>query len=149
MNSSRPYLLRALYEWILDNNYTPYITIDADIDGVAVPTDYIHDKHVTFNVSPHATKGLRFGNDAVEFRARFGSGIFHVFAPISAVIAIFAQENNQGMYFAEEDFDQSDADASVADTKSNKRAKPDKSDRKKHNKPVLKLIKGGRKATEK
>ena len=99
MTSSRPYLLRAVHEWIADNGLTPQIVVDAQHEQARVPTAYVRDGKIVLNVSSTAVRGLRLGNERVEFSARFGGTPFDVFVPIGAVLAIMARENGTGMSF--------------------------------------------------
>ena len=99
MTPSRSYLLRALHEWILDNNATPHMVVDATIDDVMVPERFIADGQIVLNISPSAVQGLSLGDEAVEFNARFGGVPMHVYVPILAVVAIYAKENGEGMGF--------------------------------------------------
>jgi stringent starvation protein B len=99
MSSSRPYLMRALYEWILDNNSTPYILVNALGDDVQVPKEHVKDGQIILNISPTAVQALRIDNDALEFRGRFAGVPFQVFVPVGAVLGIYARENGQGMFF--------------------------------------------------
>lgn len=105
MTSSRPYLLRAIYEWLVDNQLTPYIMVDANIPHVTVPTRYIEEGKIVLNIEPQAVGALRMGNDAVEFDARFSGIAHHVYVPIRAVKAIYAFENGRGMVFVDEEED--------------------------------------------
>ena len=102
MTSNRPYLLRAMYEWIADNGLTPYILVDANAPGVKVPKAAIKDGRVVLNVAARAVAQLELGTDRVRFMARFAGVSQVVEAPISAVLAIYAQENGQGMMFPAE-----------------------------------------------
>lgn len=102
MKSSRPYLVRALHEWILDNNVTPHLVVDASLSGVQVPMDYVANGQIVLNISPSAVKGLHLGDEAVEFNARFGGVPLNVYVPIYAIMAIYARENGQGMVFGQE-----------------------------------------------
>lgn len=102
MTSSRPYLIRALYQWIVDNGVTPYILVDADIEGVDVPPQYIQDNKIVLNIAPMAVQGLTLGDDAVSFSARFSGQSVDLFVPTEAVMAIYARENGQGMMFNDE-----------------------------------------------
>ncbi len=102
MTSSRPYLVRALHEWILDNDGTPHIVVDASVQGVQVPMDYVANGQIVLNISPSAVKGLMIDNGGVEFNARFGGVPVNVHVPIRAVMAIYARENGQGMVFGRE-----------------------------------------------
>ncbi len=101
MTSNRPYLIRAIHEWILDNNYTPYLLVDAKADGVEVPAEFIQDGKIVLNISPQAVEGLRLGNEEVGFLARFRGASQLVSVPISAVQAIYGKENGRGMMFTE------------------------------------------------
>jgi stringent starvation protein B len=99
MNSSRPYLVRALYDWIVDNGCTPYVLIDAHVQGVEVPQQYVKDGQIVLNISPGAVANLLISNDDIRFRGRFGGIAVDVFAPVRAVLGIYARENGQGMAF--------------------------------------------------
>ena len=99
MNSSRPYLLRALYEWILENSCTPYIVVNAYAQDVQVPQDYVKDGQIILNISPVAVHALHMSNAAVEFNGRFAGIPTPVYVPISAVMGIYARENGQGIVF--------------------------------------------------
>jgi len=102
MTSSRPYLIRALYQWIVDNGVTPYILVDAAVKGVDVPVRFIQDGKVVLNVAPMAVKNLTLGDDQIIFNARFSGKPTDIFVPIEAVLAIYAKENGQGMMFTDE-----------------------------------------------
>ncbi|PID42947.1 MAG: ClpXP protease specificity-enhancing factor [Gammaproteobacteria bacterium] len=102
MTPSRPYLLRALNEWISDNGLTPYMVVDAGVSGVEVPSDYVSNGQIVLNVSTSAVNGLIISNDAVSFNARFGGVPMQVHVPVRAVMAIYAKENGQGMVFGAE-----------------------------------------------
>ena len=103
MKSRRPYLLRALHEWISDSNCTPHIVVDAGVAGVEVPRQYVQDGKIVLNVSWSATGQLQLGNDELQFNSRFGGVSMHVRIPVSAVLAIYARETGQGMIFTEDD----------------------------------------------
>jgi len=102
MTSSRAYLIRALYQWIVDNNVTPYVLVDALIDGVDVPQQHIQDNKIVLNIAPMAVQGLTLGDDAISFSARFSGKSVNLLVPTHAVLAIYAKENGQGMMFYEE-----------------------------------------------
>jgi len=102
MKSSRPYLVRALYEWILDNACTPYLLVDATIAGVEVPQQYVKNGQIVLNVAPGAVAGIDMSNEDIRFRGRFGGVAIDVFVPIGAVLGIYARENGQGMVFEPE-----------------------------------------------
>ena len=99
MKSRRPYLVRALYEWIADNHLTPYLLVHAETEGVNVPQEFVTDGRIVLNVSATAVRDLRLENDGIGFSARF-VGVQHaVYIPMRAVLAIYARENGQGMFF--------------------------------------------------
>jgi len=102
MKSSRPYLVRALYEWILDNVCTPYLLVDATVAGVEVPQQYVKNGQIVLNVAPGAVAGINMSNDDIRFRGRFSGVAIDVFVPIGAVLGIYARENGQGMVFEPE-----------------------------------------------
>ncbi|MGE8406031.1 MAG: ClpXP protease specificity-enhancing factor [Pseudomonas sp.] len=99
MNSSRPYLVRALYEWIVDNDCTPHILVNAEYPAVQVPQGFASDGQIVLNVSPNAVRGLQMDNDAVNFEGRFGGVAHSLHVPIGAILGIYARENGQGMVF--------------------------------------------------
>ena len=102
MTSNRPYLLRAVHEWICDNGLTPYVVVDAAKPGVQVPPQAISEGRVVLNLAPRAIAHLEIGNDAISFMARFGGVSHAVSVPVAAVQAIYARENGQGMLLAED-----------------------------------------------
>ena len=100
MTSSRPYLIRALFEWIVENGCTPHILVDAKIEGVDVPQQYVNkDGQIVLNISPAAAANLLIANDCVGFSARFGGVPMSVIAPMRSILGIYARENGQGMLF--------------------------------------------------
>ena len=99
MNSSRPYLLRALYEWLVDNQCTPHLLVNANFKGVQVPSAFVSDGQIVLNVSPSAVRYLEMDNEAVSFEGRFGGVAHRLYVPIAAALAIYARENGQGMVF--------------------------------------------------
>lgn len=103
VKSRRPYLLRAMHEWISDNHQTPHIVVDATLHGVEVPQQYVQSGKIILNVSLSATSGLVLGNEFVTFRARFGSATYNVQVPVAAVLGIYARETGQGMIFSDAD----------------------------------------------
>ncbi len=103
MTTSRPYLIRAIHEWILDNAMTPYMLVDIEGEGVDVPRQHGQNGKIVLNISPHAVEGLILGNDAIGFRARFGGIATDVHVPVDAVLAIYSKENGRGMVFSEEE----------------------------------------------
>lgn len=102
MKSSRPYLLRGLYEWMLDNDATPHLLVEEGRQGVMVPSGYSHDGMLVLSVSPSAVQGLEMTNDYVSFSARFGGKPHDVWIPMAAVKGIFSKETGEGMQFMTE-----------------------------------------------
>lgn len=99
MTSSRPYIIRALYDWIIENECTPYMLVNAYEDGVEVPQEHVKDGQIILNISPSAVQSLSIRNQAVDFEGRFAGIPKQVFVPITAVMGIYAKENGQGMIF--------------------------------------------------
>ena len=128
MTSNRPYLIRAIYDWIVDNNLTPHILVNADYPGVQVPQDYVNGSKIVLNISPQACRGLHLENDRVVFTARFSGVTYQIFIVPAAVLAIYAKENGRGMEFGEEYNEPPPPQTNAADSKS-------------RNKPALKLVK--------
>ena len=102
MTSSRPYLIRALYEWILENQLTPHILVDAQVQNLTVPMQHVKDGKIVLNISPSAVQDFQVSNECVEFGARFSGKEMALLIPINAVLAIYAMENGQGMVFSED-----------------------------------------------
>jgi stringent starvation protein B len=96
--STRPYLIRALYDWCTDNGLTPYVAVLVD-DSVQVPREYVKNGEIVLNISFDATSSLKLGNDFIEFKARFAGTAREIMVPVNRVIAIYARENGQGMAF--------------------------------------------------
>jgi stringent starvation protein B len=112
---SRPYLIRAVYQWLLDNALTPHLLVNAEVPGVRVPVAHVKDGQIVLNVSPSAVQRLELGNDVIHFDARFGGQPMAVWIPPSAVLGIYARENGRGMVFPEEPADEP-AEESAATT---------------------------------
>lgn len=112
--STRPYLIRALYEWCTDNGFTPYVAVRVD-DSVQVPREYVKNGEIVLNVSMDATSSLKLGNEFIEFKARFAGVARDIMVPIGRVIAIYARENGQGMAFPLEGADMLQAETDSAD----------------------------------
>jgi stringent starvation protein B len=102
MTSSRPYMVRALYEWIIENDCTPYILVNAYENGVEVPQEHVKDGQIILNISPIAIQDLNIGNEFVDFEGRFAGIPKRVIVPMHAVLGIYAKENGQGMIFEPE-----------------------------------------------
>lgn len=115
MISNRPYLLRAFFQWIVDSNCTPILVIDANHPRCKIPQDYAEGGEIVFNISPTAVRDLKMLNNAVEFKASF-SGVVHIIqAPIKAILAVYAEENGEGIFFdAEEDMGDEEAEGATS-----------------------------------
>ncbi|MCK5647688.1 MAG: ClpXP protease specificity-enhancing factor [Gammaproteobacteria bacterium] len=105
MTPSRPYLLRGIYDWLIDNEQTPYLLVDAEAQGVIVPLEHVQDGKIILNISLTATRDLELTNDSVTFNARFGGKPMKVNVPIMATLALYSKENGRGMMFPEEGAD--------------------------------------------
>lgn len=138
MNSSRPYLLRAFYEWIADNNCTPYVVVNAEMPGVEVPTEYVEDGRIVLNVAPGAVRSLLMQNDHIEFQARFAGVPFSIFAPMRAVTAIYAKENGRGMVFKDDEDEEDPPPANAGDAK---QSSPGSNSKGKKGRPKLTVVK--------
>jgi len=126
MTSNRPYLIRALYDWLVDNSLTPHLLVDATRDQVVVPEQFVEEGRIVLNVNPTAVRNLELGNDYITFNARFGGNPMDVVVPPDAVLGIYARENGRGMLFPEETPD---------DTP------PDDDSRPPRDRPTLKVVK--------
>lgn len=100
----RPYLLRAYYDWLVDNDFTPYLVVDATYWGVNVPTEYVKDGQIVLNLSASATGNLQLTNDFIQFNARFNGVARELYIPMGAALAIYARENGDGVMFESETF---------------------------------------------
>lgn len=130
MTSTRPYLLRALYEWIIDNGLTPHVVVDAMADQVEVPQQFVEDGKIVLNMTPNAVRDMDIGNEFLSFSTRFAGKPQHILAPISAVLAIYAKESGEGMTFREEQSNEKlEPDVSVLQEPTAKQ------------KPILKIVK--------
>jgi stringent starvation protein B len=131
MTSSRPYLVRAIYQWITDNGMTPHLLVDAETDGVMVPVEHVQSGKIILNIAPMAISGLVLGDTEITFNARFSGKSQGLFVPIDAVLAIYAKENGQGMMFSE-----NDGAVSASDNDDDPEPDPDKPRR-----PSLRVVK--------
>lgn len=102
MTPKRPYLLRALYGWIVDNDLTPHLVVDATIVGTVVPQNFVSEGQIVLNISPTAVQGLQLADHEVRFNARFGGQPMQVIVPMTAALAIYARENGAGAMFEAE-----------------------------------------------
>jgi stringent starvation protein B len=124
MTSMRPYLLRALYDWIVDNGLTPYLLVNADHSQVEVPRHSVENGQIILNISPRAVQGLTLDNDWVSFSARFSGRAFSVFIPPVAIMAIYARENGKGMFFQPEESDENSPPEPSPPPRPPRRSKP-------------------------
>ena len=133
MTPSRPYLLRALYAWIVDNDMTPHLVVDANFEGVTVPEQYIEDGQIILNVSPKAVRDFNVGNQEIKFCTKFTGVIYN----IMSVTAIYAEENRKGMIFVEEELDfEEDEEGGALDNESSLKSKSLKNTKR----PQLKVV---------
>ena len=105
MTSLKPYLIRSIYEWILDNSLTPHLLVDAEDSDAILPKDFIEEGKIVLNIRPEAIQGLTLGNEEIQFNARFSGKAMHIITPIKAVLAIYAKENGKGMIFDQDEQD--------------------------------------------
>ena len=129
MTSNKPYLIRAFYDWIVDNQLTPYILVNAAYPGVQVPTEHIRHDRIVLNISPSATRGLLLENDRIVFTARFSGQTEQIFVSPVAVLEIYAKENGRGIAFAIEEGEEPPPTSTDTDSAGSK------------SKPALKLVK--------
>lgn len=104
MTPNRPYLLRAFFDWIVDNQCTPHLVVNADFPAVQVPTQFVQDGQIVLNISPSAVTNFAMDNQQLSFNARFGGQPMQVYVPMGAVLAIYARENGEGTVFTAEEF---------------------------------------------
>jgi len=136
---TKPYMLRALHEWCVDNNLTPHLIVAVNAQ-TRVPMAYVKDGEIVLNINYSATKDLHIDNDSVVFSARFGGVSQNIYVPMSAVRGIFARENGQGMFF-EADLEQEEVPFLMEDAKQNAEPIENKEELIKSKKPVLKIVK--------
>ncbi|MFT5085025.1 MAG: stringent starvation protein B [Lentisphaeria bacterium] len=125
MTSSRPYMIRALFEWIVDNDYTPHIVVNAEAPGAEVPQQYVNKGgQIVLNIAPRAVAALELGNKAITFNARFGGISTDIYVPCHAVLGIYARENGQGMMFDAEPSHEPDPEPESKSKKDQKERRP-------------------------
>jgi len=122
MQSTKPYLLRAIYDWAEENGFTAQVLVNAEIDGVAVPTDHIVDGQIVLNISSGAVKLNVMDNESLNFSARFSGIEQDIFLPMVSILAIFARENSQGIFFEEADDNGTDPEPKLTATSHSKKA---------------------------
>lgn len=138
MTSSRPYLVRAMYQWIIDNGMTPHLLVDVSLDGVQVPTEHVQNGKIILNIAPMAISSLILGEDEITFSARFSGNPMEIYIPVEAVLAVYAKENGQGMMFSEDDGAISSEDGDDTDPDG---SGPDKPGSGKPGRPSLRVVK--------
>ncbi|WP_169391853.1 MULTISPECIES: ClpXP protease specificity-enhancing factor [Psychrobacter] len=134
LTPTRPYMVRALYQWIEDNELTPYLMVDATAKNVQVPRQYVQDGRIVLNIASRATGNMVMQNDYIHFNARFGGVSQEIWVPLNAVLGIYAKENSQGMFF-----DPSEYENYQPESESETPAAPPKP--KRDNKAGLKVLK--------
>ncbi|MDH5387121.1 MAG: ClpXP protease specificity-enhancing factor [Gammaproteobacteria bacterium] len=125
MTSSRPYLIRAMYQWVVDNGMTPHLLVDATVEDCMVPDAHIQDGKIVLNIAPMAIGGLVLGDEDITFGARFNGVSESIYVPINAVEAIYARENGQGMMFSGDDESLPDMDSKKLADKDGSDPEPD------------------------
>ena len=105
LTPTRPYLARAIYQWICDHHLTPYLLVDATQPRVSVPAQHIHNGQIVLNIAPHAVGNFHMDNDAIFFSARFGGVAQDLYVPMSAVMGLYSRENGQGLFFDASEYD--------------------------------------------
>ena len=136
LTPTRPYLARAIYEWICDNNLTPYLLVDATKPYTDVPTQFIQDGQIVLNIVPHAVHKLNMSNDAVTFSARFGGVSRDIYVPFNAVLGLYAKENGQGLFFDPEEYSNAQSDENPVES-NHTETKPTETPKKK---PSLRIL---------
>jgi stringent starvation protein B len=132
MTSLKPYLIRAIYDWIVDNHMTPYVLVNAETKEAVVPSQFVQEGKIVLNLRPEAIQGMCLGDDRIEFDARFSGAPMHVVFPVAAVLAVYAKESGKGMVFDEEENSGDDVPPSPDMGKAKPKPKPQK--------PVLKMV---------
>jgi stringent starvation protein B len=115
---TRPYLVRAIYEWAQDNGFTPYLLVNADEPHVNVPRQHVKDGQIVLNIAMHAVQHLQLENDAIHFSARFGGVPINIFVPMRSVLGLYARENGQGLFFDPQEYPALDVQTDAAPTDS-------------------------------
>ena len=136
---TRPYMVRALYQWIEDNALTPYLMVDATADNVQIPTEHVQDGRIVLNIASRATGNMSMENEYIHFSARFGGVSQEIWVPLTAVMGIYAKENSQGMFFDPKEYDNYQPEDDSAQISNNSPAKAPKP--KRDNKAGLKVLK--------
>lgn len=137
LSPTRPYMVRAIFEWLEDNNLTPYIMVDTTQPNVSVPPEYIQDGRIVLNIASRATGNLKIDNDYVHFNARFGGVSREIWVPMSALMGIYAKEISQGMFFDASEYDNYQ---STTSQQTSENATDDNTRPKRENKAGLKIL---------
>jgi len=140
MTSNRPYLIRAIYDWIIDNGMTPHLLIDALHPSAIVPKSFVEQGRIVINVAPQAVHGLQLGDDVIRFSARFGGTPFSVELAPQAVLGLYARENGHGMLFPDEEVGEDEPDVDAPGSRA-KGGQDDDQPGKKPPRPSLKVVK--------
>lgn len=127
LSPTRPYLARAIYEWICDNQLTPYLLVNANYPNTMVPQEHIKDGQIVLNIAPHAVHRFEIDNEVIRFSARFGGVPRELYVPMAAVMGLYARENNQGLFFDPNEYvhTQTDTDALESNTAQHDRVVPE------------------------
>lgn len=137
LNPTRPYLARAIYEWICDHQLTPYLLVDATRPFTDVPVQFIQDGQIVLNVAPHAVHRFNMGNDAISFSARFGGVSKDIYIPLAALMGIYARENGQGLFF---DPDEYANDSSIENNLNSNQSQTETTEDTPKKKPSLRIL---------
>lgn len=137
---TRPYLLRAIYEWTNDNKLTPYLLVNAEESGVNVPRQHVQDGQIVLNIAPHAVSQMLMGNDAVSFSARFGGVSQQLYVPMRAVLGLYARENGQGLFFDPQEYGAQPITATSETADSSDLTVEDSASQKSGKKPSLRIL---------
>lgn len=136
LSPTRPYMARAIYEWICDNQLTPYLLVDATQPYTSVPEQFIQDGQIVLNIAPHAVHQFQMTNDAITFSARFGGVSRDIYAPIYAVVGIYARENGQGLFFDPSEYSNIQMPENALESEEQEKTEPETSKKK----PNLRLL---------
>lgn len=136
LTPTRPYLARAIYEWICDNNLTPYLLVDATKPYTDVPTQFIQDGQIVLNIVPHAVHKLNMSNDAITFSARFGGVSKDIYVPLNAVLGLYAKENGQGLFFDPDEYSNAQEQQNALESTNNDTQQPETPKKK----PTLRIL---------
>ncbi len=134
LTPTRPYMARAIYEWICDNSMTPYLLVDATVKYTMVPEQFIQDGQIVLNIVPHAVHALQISNEAITFSARFGGVSRDIYVPMPAIIGLYAKENGQGLFFDASEYENTQIEADDLKSTSEEQTEQPKK------KPTLRLL---------